>query len=149
LAERLRSFLPLAPMRMEIKNLRGILFVNDAYNASPTSMEAALATFKDMKGPRRKMAVLGDMLEMGDHSREAHRRIVRMAAEAPFQGLLLVGERMRKASLEAPEETLAKIRCFAGTAEASAFLRRWAGKGDAVLLKASRGIKLEKILEAF
>ena len=65
LAKRLKSFISQAPMRMEIKNMKGVLFINDAYNASPTSVEAALVTFEDLQGSKRKLAVLGDMLELG------------------------------------------------------------------------------------
>ena len=149
LAARLRSFVSQAPMRMEIKNLNGILFVNDAYNASPTSMEAALVTFDQMKGPQRKWAVLGDMLELGEFSPETHYRIVKRAVESSVENVLLVGLRMKKAFNSLAEPQKNKVRAFEGVIDARAFLRRLAQKGDAVLLKASRGMKLEKILEGF
>ncbi len=149
LAVRLRSFVSQAPMRMEIKNLNGILFVNDAYNASPTSMEAALVTFDQMKGPQRKWAVLGDMLELGEFSPETHYRIVKRAAESSVENVLLVGTRMKKAFNSLAESQKTKVRAFDGVMDARAFLRRSAQKGDAVLLKASRGMKLEKMLEGF
>ena len=67
LAERLGSFRPKAKMRMEIENRMGALILNDAYNASPASMEAALATFEGLRGAKRKILVLGDMLELGTY----------------------------------------------------------------------------------
>ena len=149
LAQRLRTFVSEAPMRMEIKELGGVLFVNDAYNASPTSMEAALVTFAGMKGPRRKWAVLGDMLELGEFSPETHYRIVKRAVESGFEGVLLVGPRMKKAWEGLTEGQRASARPFEEVADARAFLRRSVEKGDAVLLKASRGIRLEKTLEGF
>ncbi len=149
LAARLRSFVSQAPMRMEIKNLNGILFVNDAYNASPTSMEAALVTFDQMKGPQRKWAVLGDMLELGEFSPETHYRIVKRAVESSVDNVLLVGPRMGKAFNSLSESQKTKARAFDGVTDARAFLRRSAQKGDAVLLKASRGMRLEKMLEGF
>lgn len=149
LARRLESFVSQAPMRMEIKDVKGIRVVNDAYNASPTSMEAALETFRSLEVPRRKIAVLGDMLEMGDFSRDAHRRIVRRAAEGPWDLLVLVGNRMKQAAGELPGALREKTRCFADAAEAAPFLRETAQRGDAVLLKASRGMGLEKVLESF
>lgn len=149
LAKRLRSFIPQAWMRMEIKNLRGILFINDAYNASPTSMQAALETFRAIKGPNRKIAVLGDMLEMGEFSEESHLRIARMAAEGPFASVILVGGRMVQAARELPGRMSETVKSFRRVSEAGRFLKSRAQKGDAILLKASRGIRLEKILEEF
>ena len=147
LATRLRSFVPQARMRMEIKNLKGVLFINDAYNASPTSMEAALVTFQDMKGPARKWAVLGDMLELGSFSKETHARIVRRASEAGFTGVILVGNRMKEAHRNLDEADKAKVWAFSGLSGAKLFLKSRAVAGDAVLLKASRGMRLEKLLE--
>ncbi len=149
LAARLRSFVSQAPMRMEIKNLGGILFVNDAYNASPTSMEAAILTFDQMKGPRRKWAVLGDMLELGEFSPETHYRIVKRAVESSLDRILLVGPRMRKALGGLTADQKPKAQAFEEARDARAFLRRSAERGDAVLLKASRGMGLEKVLEGF
>ncbi len=149
LVQRLASFRSQAPMRMEIKNLNGILFVNDAYNASPTSMEAALLTFDRMQGPKRKWAVLGDMLELGEFSPETHYRIVKRALETSIDRVVLVGPRMGRAfeRLEHPRKEKAQV--FEDVNEARAFLRRSSQKGDAVLLKASRGMKLERVLEGF
>jgi UDP-N-acetylmuramoyl-tripeptide--D-alanyl-D-alanine ligase len=149
LAARLRSFVSQAPMRMEIKNLGGILFVNDAYNASPTSMEAAILTFDQMSGPRRKWAVLGDMLELGEFSPETHYRIVKRAVESSLDDILLVGPRMKKAFAGLTDGQQSKVQAFEDVRDARAFLRRSTERGDAVLLKASRGMKLEKMLEGF
>jgi UDP-N-acetylmuramoyl-tripeptide--D-alanyl-D-alanine ligase len=149
LAQRLKTFVSEAPMRMEIKELGGVLFVNDAYNASPTSMEAALVTFAGMRGPKRKWAVLGDMLELGEFSPETHYRIVKRAVESGLEGVLLVGPRMEKAYAGLSESQKADARAFGEVSDARAFLRRSVQKGDAVLLKASRGMRLEKTLEGF
>ncbi|HEY5039747.1 MAG TPA: UDP-N-acetylmuramoyl-tripeptide--D-alanyl-D-alanine ligase, partial [bacterium] len=149
LAERLRKFVSKAPMRMEMKNIRGVLFINDAYNASPTSMEAALDTFKAIKGPKYKIAVLGDMLEMGAYSREAHLRIARLVTGYSFDAVILVGNQMRGAFQSLNGEEAKKTQWFSEPREVASFLRRSLEKGDAVLLKASRGMKLERILEKF
>jgi UDP-N-acetylmuramoyl-tripeptide--D-alanyl-D-alanine ligase len=149
LASRLKTFKPQARMRMETKTVKGVLFVNDAYNASPTSMEAALETFKSLKGKGRKAAVLGDMLEMGVYAKEAHRRMVRLALSMPIEDLILVGKNMKEAGLAILGKDSLKARLFDRSEEAAVYLKQWVRQGDAVLLKASRGIKLEKILEAF
>ena len=149
LADRLKSFKPQARMRMETKKIKGVLFVNDAYNASPTSMEAALETFKSLKAKGRKAAVLGDMLEMGSYAKEAHRRMVRLALSMPMEDLILVGKNMKEAGTALLGKNSLKARMFDRAEEAGAYLKGWVRRGDAVLLKASRGIKLERILEAF
>ncbi len=149
LAARLKSFKPQARMRMETKNVKGVLFVNDAYNASPTSVEAALETFKSLKRKGRKAVVLGDMLEMGSYSKEAHRRMVRLALSMPIEDLILVGKNMKEAGQTLLGKNSLKARMFDKAEEAGAYLKGWVRKGDSVLLKASRGIRLEKILEAF
>jgi UDP-N-acetylmuramoyl-tripeptide--D-alanyl-D-alanine ligase len=149
LAGRLKSFKPQARMRMETKKVKGVLFVNDAYNASPTSMEAALETFKALKGKGRKAAVLGDMLEMGAYAKEAHRRIVKLALSMPIEDLILVGKNMKEAGTALLGKDPLKARMFDKAEEAAVYLKGWVRQGDRVLLKASRGIRLEKILEAF
>jgi UDP-N-acetylmuramoyl-tripeptide--D-alanyl-D-alanine ligase len=100
-----------------------------------------------MQGPKRKWAVLGDMLELGEFSPETHYRIVKRALDSSIDRLVLVGPRMTQAfaSLDRP----AKAQAFADANEARAYLRRSSEKGDAVLLKASRGMKLERVLEGF
>ena len=149
LAERLKSFVSQAPMRMEIKNVKGVLFINDAYNASPTSMEAALVTFEDLKGSKRKLAVLGDMLELGSFSKETHARVVRRAVSSSLDGIVLVGPRMGEAFKGLGGEAKTNVWAFSRVSHARIFLKSWAERGDAVLLMASRGMRLEKVLEGF
>jgi UDP-N-acetylmuramoyl-tripeptide--D-alanyl-D-alanine ligase len=148
LAERLKKFKPQAAMRMETKKIKGVLIVNDAYNASPTSMEAALKTFGSLKTSGRKAAVLGDMLEMGSFTKEAHRRMVKMALLMPIEDLILVGKNMKEAGMAILGKNSLKARLFDRSEEAGVYLKGWVRPNDAVLLKASRGMKLEKVLEA-
>jgi UDP-N-acetylmuramoyl-tripeptide--D-alanyl-D-alanine ligase len=149
LGDRLRTFVSQAPMRMEIRNVKGVLFINDAYNASPTSMEAALVTFEGLQGSKRKLAVLGDMLELGDFSKETHARILRRAVDSSLDGVVLVGKAMAEAFDGLSEAQKAKCWSFSQMSLARAFVRNWLERGDAVLLKASRGMRLEKVLEGF
>jgi UDP-N-acetylmuramoyl-tripeptide--D-alanyl-D-alanine ligase len=149
LAERLSKFKPQASMRMEMKKLKGVLVINDAYNASPTSMEAALETFKTLKISGRKAAVLGDMLEMGSFAKDAHRRMVKLALSMPIEDLILVGKHMKEAGIAILGKDSLKARLFDRAEEAGVYLKSWVRPNDAVLLKASRGVKLEKVLEAF
>jgi len=149
LADRLSKFKPQASMRMEMKKLKGVLVINDAYNASPTSMEAALETFKALKTSGRKAAVLGDMLEMGSFAKDAHRRMVKLALSMPIEDLILVGKHMKEAGVAILGKDSLRARLFDRAEEAGAYLKSWVRPKDAVLLKASRGVKLEKVLEAF
>jgi len=96
-AAALRGFSPVSPMRMEMKTVRGIRIVNDAYNASPDSMKAALETFSALPAKKRKVAVVGDMLELGPLAPSAHRRVLEEALEAGVDVLVLVGLEMPKA----------------------------------------------------
>jgi len=168
LARRLRSFRPAGRMRMEPSARRGVFFVNDAYNASPLSLRAALEAFAGLEAPARggrKAAALGDMLELGASSGRAHQEAVAEALATGLEALVLVGEGMRGAF-----EGLTRIRlktgrrvpllrrdgappllaaAFDDAPGAGGFLRAWAKKGDAVLLKGSRGMRIERVLEAF
>jgi UDP-N-acetylmuramyl pentapeptide synthase len=149
LAERISSFKPQAAMRMQLKKIKGVLFLNDAYNASPTSMEAALETFKTLKGPGRKAAVLGDMLEMGAFAKDAHQRMVKLALTMPLEDLILVGQQMKLAGESLIGKSSLRARFFDNAEEAAAYLKGWLRPQDAVLLKGSRGMHLEKVLDAF
>jgi UDP-N-acetylmuramoyl-tripeptide--D-alanyl-D-alanine ligase len=112
-------------------------------------MEAALRTFRELKTSGRKIAVLGDMLELGAFSPESHRGVLRQAFGAGFDVLVLLGGRMRKAlrALSSPEA--GETHCFGDAAQAGVFLKECLKKGDAVLLKGSRAMGMEKILEVF
>jgi UDP-N-acetylmuramoyl-tripeptide--D-alanyl-D-alanine ligase len=163
LAGRLKSFKPVSPMRMQLLTRRGIRIVNDAYNASPDSMRSALETFGRMPCPGRKAAVLGDMLELGDLSPLAHRKVLEQALAAGLDCLVMVGRFLPGAwvslfgilpDLELGVEAVrsgdgrrTRILACGDPREAGRFLKGWARSGDAVFLKASRGIKLEKAIE--
>jgi len=148
-ADRLRTFQMQAPMRMELKRQGGVLFINDAYNASPTSMVAALSAFARITVKGHRIAVLGDMLELGDFALPAHAQILRLALNEELDGLVLVGELMGEALDRTAVRKDLRVWHFPTASLAGKFLRRKLEKGDAVLLKGSRGMKLEKVLEVF
>lgn len=135
-------------MRMERKvTACGALLVNDAYNANPASVRAALAAVAEISIPGRRFAVLGEMRELGEASEEGHRAAWRAAAERGFDFLVLVGpgtDAMAEGAREAGAPRPRVERC-AGPEEAGAFLRANVARGDAVLIKASRGVALERV----
>ncbi len=145
--EGIGSFVPGA-MRLEVKKYGEYTVVNDVYNASPLSMAAALDTLAGMTRGR-KIAVLGDMLELGDAAVDAHRRIGRRAAEQGVDIVLTVGELAKHIAGAAHESGVKNTQAFTGHNEAIEVLRSLMQPGDYILLKGSRGMKMETMLEAF
>jgi UDP-N-acetylmuramoyl-tripeptide--D-alanyl-D-alanine ligase len=144
IAERLGTAGAGSPMRME-RHVRsdGVVVINDAYNANPESMAAALravAGIADGHG----VAVLGEMLELGDGSSDAHREIGRLAAELGFSRVVVVGEGARAIADGAGSiaELVADVDVAIGTLSASLHA------DDVVLVKASRGGRLERVAHA-
>ena len=121
----------------------GGLLINDSYNANPVSMRAALAYLKERAGDRRKVAILGDMAELGRTGPAYHREVGQAAAELGVDELLAVGE-LSRAYLEAgvPGRSVANVH------EALREVDDVVRPGDAVLVKASRAIGLEAVAEA-
>jgi len=141
--------------RMELSELpNGLIVVNDAYNANPDSMRAALKTLaaigRGRGAPSRTVAVLGEMRELGESSREEHDTIGRLAVRLDINQLLVVGEAARPMHLGAClEGSWAEESVFVrDNEEALAWLRRHLSAGDVVLFKASRAAELEKVAEA-
>ena len=138
-------------MRMQEQVLAGIRFVNDCYNANVVSMKAALTMLRETPGRGRKIAVLGDMLELGAHAAPAHREIGELVAQTGVALLVTVGPNARGIADGALAAGLGaqRVVAVADAVEAAATLRWLLRDGDFVLLKGSRGIHLEKVLEAF
>ena len=128
-------------MRFEkiIKN--DILFINDAYNASPVSMKMALKAFSSIPLEKRKIVVLGDALELGDKEIEYHVDILKEALKYEFNEVFIYGERMKKASEKLNNP---KIIHFTKKEDIRDELNKT--ENVAVLLKGSRGMKLEEII---
>ncbi len=137
--------------RMEITKLRrNIILINDCYNANPASMEATLRSFVEMKGEARGIAVLGDMLELGAKSPEAHRAVGRLVRELGIEVLLTYGPASRAMAAEAARgEGGTEVHIGASHGQVAAKLRRIARGRDWVLVKGSRGMQMEKIIEGF
>ncbi|HLT57529.1 MAG: UDP-N-acetylmuramoyl-tripeptide--D-alanyl-D-alanine ligase [Limnochordales bacterium] len=136
-------------MRLEIRRRAdGVRVINDAYNASPASMAAALVLLREVHGARR-VAVLGDMLELGPWSEAAHEEVGRQAAEAGVDWLVAVGQwraTVIAAAVAAglPAERTAACPDAAAAADRVAALVE---PGDVVLIKASRGLALERVAQ--
>jgi UDP-N-acetylmuramoyl-tripeptide--D-alanyl-D-alanine ligase len=130
-------------MRMERKELKGITFVNDAYNANPDSMSELLDAFKDLN--TRRIFILGDMLELGDKAEEEHKRIGRKFVEMGYNILITHGNLARLISEEAKKAGVESVFHFETKEEIVLFLKEFLKPGDWVILKASRGMALEDV----
>ena len=124
----------------------GGLLINDAYNANPVSMRAALAHLADCAGERRRVAILGEMAELGPGAPAFHREIGEAAAHYGVQALVGVGELARGYVKGATGVPL--TRWVAGVPEAIAAAQELVEPGDCVLVKASRAAGLEAVAEA-
>lgn len=133
-------------MRQKIVRKDGYIFLEDCYNANPDSMAAALETLYGIDC-KRKIAVLGDMLELGDYSGNAHKELGVLAA-AKADVLYTYGELAQLAAVEAKKHGCKETRSFLSKRELSEHLAKTVQKGDAVLFKASRSMRLEDIINS-
>ncbi|UQZ81043.1 UDP-N-acetylmuramoyl-tripeptide--D-alanyl-D-alanine ligase [Paenibacillus konkukensis] len=135
-------------MRMEkIVSSSGIAIINDAWNASPVSMSAAIKTFEELTGYARKFLVLGDMLELGDQEQEFHREIGRIVDSGKIDFVYTFGNLARHIAEEAqarfPE---GHVQSFLDKEKLTQVLKKRVKPNDAVLLKGSRGMQLEFVI---
>ena len=138
------SHLAASKMRYEVHEVGAWRFINDAYNASPSSMRAAIETTASLYAGR-KIAVLGDMLELGAAAEEAHRDIGKRVAELGFAALVTYGPQARWMHEEA-EGAGCTVHHAETHAEAADVLKNLLADGDTVLFKGSRGMKMEEII---
>ncbi len=135
------------PGRMRLlKGINNTFIIDDTYNSSPFSCESALRTLGELRGGR-KIAVLGDMLELGKHTIEAHKNIGKVAAEN-VNILVVVGARAvssKEGALQAgmSEENIFE---FLTAHEAGEFIKTFIEKGDMILVKGSQGMRMERVV---
>jgi UDP-N-acetylmuramoyl-tripeptide--D-alanyl-D-alanine ligase len=134
-------------MRLELWEHDGVRVLDDAYNANADSVEAALQTLRELPCKGRRVAVLGDMAELGAHSKAAHEEIGRRAAELGVGQLFAVGKMAPAMARGARGADLNRVFEFADVDTAAAAVKSFVKSGDVVLLKASRVTRLERIGE--
>lgn len=142
----LESFIPVAGRMEVVQGEDGVVFIEDGYNANPLSVRVALEALDEMGGDGRRIAVLGDMLELGSAAAGFHREAGWVAASR-CDYLLLMGGMAEHTAAGARERGMAgeRVRLFESHEEAADLLRRILQPGDRVLIKGSRGMKMEKI----
>ncbi len=137
------------PMRMAREVLGEVVLVNDAYNANPRSMEAAIMELSQRPARGRRVAVLGEMLELGPDSERHHRALGRKVANSGIDCLWAVGPSAALVAEEAVKQGMSSsnVRHHPGVDEAVAEPAYEPVPGDSWLFKASRGMRLERLLE--
>ena len=142
----IRAFLP-TKMRMNLIRCPGdVVILNDAYNANPQSMRAAAAVLGEALN-RRRVAVVGDMKELGTSSQLFHRAVGGYFAEAGVDHLIAIGDLARYMAEGAREAGLENANYYPTMEEAQDALRRELRAGVTILVKASRSMAFEKIVE--
>lgn len=134
-------------MRQKCVSRNGVTFIEDCYNASPDSMKAAISTLSNIKG-NKKIAVLSDMLELGSYAETAHKEIGRTVAQSNIDYLLTVGEMSHFTAAAAEENGMKNVFHFNSREELTEKLLEILENGDAVVFKASRGMKLEDVIHS-
>jgi len=145
------SSFKLPPMRMEQQHIGNITIINDAYNANPESVRAALRYFNEINVAGKKVFVCGDMLELGNESSQLHREIGEMVAGLHIDLLWTVGDRASEIAQGAkmagmPEERIVNFHTVADISVSETARIR---ENDTVLIKGSRGMQMENIIEKF
>lgn len=141
----------LTPMRLEISQLeeQKITIINDAYNANPASMFSALDVLETVAAKQRKIVILGDMYELGEYSHQGHLEVGEKVESVTPAYLITVGSLARQIAEGARKAGMSKeqISSFANNEEVLVYLKSILRPGDVILIKGSRGVQLEKIVE--
>lgn len=140
--------LALTGMRMQqLKSKGGYLIINDAWNASPNSVQAAIDTFHELSGYNRKILILGDMLELGDKEIDYHKEIGRLIVALDIDFLFTFGELAKYISLEAQKGIgRARVKAFGDKKSLIEKVKEILKTNDVVLVKGSRGMALEEVV---
>ena len=145
--EGLRRFSPAKMRLVPVLLAQGVMLLDDTYNASPASMRAALAVLEDVGRGRRKVAVLGEMLELGERAEEFHQEIGREASLRGVEVLITVGELGRQIAAGAQAAGGGRVRPVQTWEEALSALLEEIRPLDVILVKASRAVGLERVVE--
>src|SRR5205814_1627104 len=138
---------PLAKARLQIREINGVQFIDDSYNANPDSMKAALRTLMELDTDGKRVAVLGRMLELGAESERGHREVGETAATLRIDHLIAIADdSIADAAAKAGLENSAVAK---DASEAAEMLSEIVRPGDLVLIKGSRSSRTELVLDEF
>lgn len=140
---------PIARARLQIREIHGVQFIDDSYNANPDSTKAALRTLAELETDGQRIAVLGEMAELGMESTRGHREVGQSAASLGINRLIALGKGSAEIAAAAEAAGLTNSRMVASPEEAADLLCETAQPGDLVLVKGSRMARTERVLEEF
>jgi len=140
---------PLSKARLQVKIVRGVQFIDDSYNANPDSTKAALRTLVELEADGKRIAVLGEMRELGAETESGHREVGEKAATLGVDHLIAIGETAAITVDAAPKVGLKRAVAVENTARAAELLEEIVRPGDLVLIKGSRTARTEEVLEHF
>ncbi|NMA13737.1 MAG: UDP-N-acetylmuramoyl-tripeptide--D-alanyl-D-alanine ligase [Clostridia bacterium] len=132
-------------LRCDILEIDGIKFINDSYNASPDSMKAALNILANLAQGKRSVAVIGNIFELGEMAGPGHFQVGKMCRELNVDFTAIIGE--NAADVARGINDSKKYQIFDNHEDIAAYLKGYLKKGDVVLIKGSRGMRMEKVLE--
>lgn len=138
---------PLAKARLQIREIHGVQFIDDSYNANPDSMKAALRTLMELDADGKRIAVLGRMFELGEESERGHREVGEAAATLGIDHLISIGN--DTIALAAEQAGLENSAIAQDASDAAEMLNEIVGPGDLVLIKGSRSSRTELVLDEF
>tara|TARA_R110002050_G_scaffold290260_1_gene443699 strand:- start:20243 stop:21529 length:1287 start_codon:yes stop_codon:yes gene_type:complete len=144
ISDALSNYLPDNNRSQVVKTGRNTL-VMDAYNANPSSVEEAVNSFADMDTDKPKWVVLGDMFELGSYSKEEHQNMAELAVSKNFDALILIGENYSLTN----QPQSAAVKIFPKKVDAELYIKKIAPEGAIILLKGSRGMRLESLKPLF
>jgi UDP-N-acetylmuramoyl-tripeptide--D-alanyl-D-alanine ligase len=138
-------------LRGAIAKKKNVTFIVDCYNANPSSMKTAVATLVEMANPDRRVAIVGDMLELGKYSKKLHADLGRLLADSGVRKVIAIGQFARDVADGAVKAGMKSDRLFtaAKSEEAVPVAKEVVEPGEVVLLKGSRGVHLETVFEKF
>jgi UDP-N-acetylmuramoyl-tripeptide--D-alanyl-D-alanine ligase len=140
---------PLAKARLQIKKIGGVEFIDDSYNANPDSMKAALRTLAELPAEGKRIAVFGEMRELGTESERGHREVGETAVTLKIDQVIAIGNVAAEIAHAAKDAGLEKTAVVGSTSEAADLLGEIAAPGDLVLVKGSRAARTEEVIEHF
>lgn len=140
--------LKVSGMRIEmVRGKSGVVILNDAYNSSPTSTRASIRLLQELKGYARKIAVLGDMLELGEQEEQFHREIGRLLTPGEISYVFTYGKLAQHiADAAVPAFAPGRVKAFKDKGELIRALSATVQPGDVVLVKGSRAMELEEVV---
>ena len=140
---------PLTKARLQIREIHGVQFMDDSYNANPESMKAALRTLVELDSDGKRIAVLGEMGELGSESERGHREVGEEAATLGIDHLIAIGKLGALMAEAARKAGLGQSIAVPTTTAAAELLTEIAEAGDLVLVKGSRLARTERVMEQF